>query len=157
MEPKEIAEVFVEALRETLSTMALLDLEVEAIESANQAAIQADIGATIGLSGSGKGMVLITVSSALAPRVAASMLGMEPEEIGAEEASDTVAELANMIAGGAKRAFASTELAFNLSLPKRIVGAKPAIAPPSCVPGTLVRARVSGEELQLGVWLEKAG
>lgn len=153
MDPQQVAEAFVDALRETLATMAMLELEVDAVSPASDSAIQADVAATIGLSGAGRGMLLVTVSAALAPRIAASMLGMEPDEISAEESSDTIAELANMIAGGAKRAFANSEYAFNLSLPVRVGGAKPAVAPPLGMPGTLMRARVGGEEIQLGIWL----
>lgn len=154
MERKEIVEAFVEALRETLATMAMLELEVESIEEANHGAIQADLAATIGLSGTGRGMLLITLASELAPQIAAAMLGMDASEIGDEEAGDTIAELANMTAGGAKRAFANTPFAFNLALPTRIVGAKPAVVPPHGVLGSLVHGRVGGASIQLGVWLE---
>ena len=155
MEPQQIMDAFVDALRETLSTMAMLELEVDAVEPTPDGAIQAEVAATIGLSGAGRGMLLVTVSPQLAPIIAASMLGMAPEEIGPDEAGDTISELANMIAGGAKRAFAGTEYAFNLSLPTRLVGEKPAIAPPHDVPGALMRGRVSGETLQLAVWLQR--
>ncbi len=87
------------------------------------------------ITGDFEGAVTIQLSEQKATEVAALMFAMEPEEIGDEEVSDAVGELANMAGGNVKSTLAGS---CQLSLPSVTSGRDYHVS----VPGTVVRDRI---------------
>lgn len=77
------------------------------------------LSGVIGLSGQARGSVVLHVEDKVALGVASKMLGEPITELG-EDAMDTVAELANMVAGCAKAKIQNLDL--SISLPNVITG-----------------------------------
>ncbi len=87
------------------------------------------------ITGDFEGAVTIQLTGAKAREVAAVMFAMEPDEIGDEEVSDAVGELANMTGGNVKSTMCGT---CQLSLPSVTSGRDYQVS----VPGTAVRDRI---------------
>ena len=147
-----IEKAFQEAARETLSTMAMLEMEVG--ESVPARSISSTLGltATMGLCGESEGLLVLSLGAPLACRIVASMLGMEEDEV-EDDLVDGVGEIANMVAGGAKTALADGPHAFDLSLPAMIRGAKSEVTPMAGTPGLTMNCKVGEETLLMGVWM----
>jgi CheY-specific phosphatase CheX len=135
-------EEFVSASRDTLGTMAMFDLEIEAAP-ASAAEKGGEILARIELRGIG--WLTLGLTFDLARQMVASMLGLDPDSLGTEEFADGSGELANMVAGFAKAKLADDEIHFTLGLPE--VELFPTDAPP---PQRLV---YSGNAAGLPIWL----
>lgn len=78
-----------------------------------------DISAVIGLSGRVSGSVVFSLSRPVALAIVKKMIDLDVDSINAEVA-DAIAELVNMIAGGAKASFSHLQL--SLGLPNVVVG-----------------------------------
>ena len=89
-----------------------------------------DITGVIGFSGGRQGSILISLSDAIALSAVGGMLGMELEEIDSD-VRDGVAELVNMIAGGAKTKVQEKGFDFELSIPNTVIGANHQITAPA--------------------------
>ncbi|HHM12961.1 MAG TPA: chemotaxis protein CheX [Planctomycetaceae bacterium] len=87
-----------------------------------------EVSGLIGFSGSYHGMVVVSLSRDTALNITESMLGQRPEELD-DEVVDTVGELTNMIAGGAKAHLEKYHL--SIGLPTVICGKHHAISFPS--------------------------
>jgi chemotaxis protein CheX len=87
------------------------------------------------ITGDFEGAVTIQLTEHKATEVAALMFAMEPEEIGEEEVSDAVGELANMAGGNVKSTLAGS---CQLSLPSVTSGRDYHVS----VPGTVVRDKI---------------
>lgn len=87
------------------------------------------------ITGDFEGAVTIQLGEAKARQVAAVMFAMEPEEIGEEEVSDAVGELANMTGGNVKSTMCGS---CQLSLPSVTSGRDYHVS----VPGTTQRDRI---------------
>ena len=97
---------------------------------------QFDISGVIGLSGSAKGTVVLSLCEKTALRAAETMLGQRLTSIDAE-VRDAVGELTNMIAGSAKAKLENMNL--SVSLPSVITGKGhcidfPRNVTPICIP-----------------------
>ena len=81
--------------------------------------LQADVSGIIGFSGDAAGCVVVSFSSDVASKVASSFAGIE---INADhpDFADAIGELANMVAGNAKKEF--TDLNIRISLPSVVIG-----------------------------------
>ncbi len=79
---------------------------------------------SVSFAGDATGIVSIHVGTELSRRMAANMLGMEPEEIqGGSEIEDMLGELSNIVGGGLKSALTDTGLRCALSTPSFTTGA----------------------------------
>lgn len=87
------------------------------------------------ITGDFEGAVTIQLTEHKATEVAALMFAMEPEEIGEEEVSDAVGELANMAGGNVKSTLSGS---CQLSLPSVTSGRDYHVS----VPGTVVRDKI---------------
>ncbi len=94
---------------------------------------KSDISGTIGLAGQTNGVVAVTFSEPVACQITANMLGEEHNEID-DTVKDTIGEIANMIAGGAKGIMSGKGLNFKIALPSVVVGQDHAISYPPGVP-----------------------
>lgn len=80
-----------------------------------------DISGVIGMTGSTKGVVVISLSKEAAIRIVSSMLGEEHTELD-EGVSDAIGEITNMISGDARRELAAKGYIFEAGLPSIIIG-----------------------------------
>ncbi|MCP4003894.1 MAG: chemotaxis protein CheX [bacterium] len=120
--------VLISATRDTLSTMAMIELEsIEHTESENPAAELLDITSLLTLKGepTHERTLLITVARELACEIVGAMLGDEPDKLDEAELLDGIGEVANMVAGIAKSALADAPQAFTLALPFAFSGPAP--------------------------------
>jgi len=80
-----------------------------------------DISGVIGMTGSSKGVVIISLSKEAAIKIVSSMLGEEYTELN-EGVSDAIGEITNMISGDARRELAAKGYIFEAGLPSIIIG-----------------------------------
>lgn len=102
MKASDLAPPFTESVTTMFTTM----LDCKSIQVSGQPSFKhdsslLDITAFIGLSGPDRGTVTLTLSKQTALNLASAFIGMEYEEVD-EDVTDCVAEMINMIAGGAK-------------------------------------------------------
>jgi chemotaxis protein CheX len=74
------------------------------------------LSAVIGMEGSARGQLILSMSEQMSLAISSGLLGEEITKVNAD-AYDAIAELANMIAGGAKKDIAS-EKPITLTIPK---------------------------------------
>lgn len=86
------------------------------------------VSGLIGISGSCRGMVVVSLDEVTALRAAEALLGTRPDSLD-DDVLDAIGELTNMIAGGAKTRLEEYELA--IGLPTVICGNGQRIAFPS--------------------------
>jgi chemotaxis protein CheX len=94
-----------------------------------------DVSGIIGLSGEAQGAIALSFTEAVALKVVSGMVGTEIKGVGVE-LTDGIGELANIIAGFAKKDF--TDFSLSISLPNVIVGRNHRISSPSGAPSILV-------------------
>lgn len=119
-------EGFVKATKETFSVMANTEISSWQTKVDHTQNSYFDISGIIGLSGSIRGMVAISMPKELAIEIASALHGENFVAI-TNEVSDTVGEIVNVLAGAAKRHI-KTET-FLISLPNVIIGHNHKIQP----------------------------
>ncbi len=111
-----------------------------------------DISGIIGLTGSVTGSVVISLSKSLALQLAGALSGEEFTEVN-EDCTDAIGEIANMIAGGAKKNFPGDGSA-SISTPSVVVG-KHHVAYPSNMPIISIPCDTSAGRLAIDVALKE--
>ncbi len=147
---------FVDGARQTLGTMAMMDMEVVGVESVSALGETLDYTATMGLCAhdGSEGLLLVSLCEEVARQVVASMLGADPAEIG-DDLLDGVGEIANMVAGAAKTTLSVDDRVFDLSIPAVMSGAKQEVKSGGHgTPGARVDCEVGGKPLIICVWME---
>ena len=153
-EENTIVKAFLSAVRDAMSTMAMLEVEIEDVGEATTFDDCLDYSTVVGLSGDEDGVLLITLASPLAKKIVSSMLGVSEDELeGVDEILDGVGEVGNMVAGAAKTSLSGSPHWFNLSLPATVAGDKLELRPRPGTPGVVVDGRIGGHALRMGVWL----
>ncbi len=115
------------AITEVFDTM--LSMEVEAVDADQQTGIDGNqVSGLIDIKGELQGSINILVGDTFAGLMAASMLGMEPEEIeGEEEVNDVISEVINIVGGNLKTALGNSGISCELSPPSITTGTGPGI------------------------------
>jgi chemotaxis protein CheX len=149
-----ILNAFLTAARDTLSTMAMLEIEVEGYSThADKIEKTLDYSTVVGLTGEKDGVLVITLTAALAKQVVGAMLGMDESELDEnEDILDGVGELGNMVAGGAKTALQDSPHHFDLALPTTIRGDEVVLQPKSGTPGLIIQCNIGSEAMRIGIW-----
>ncbi len=101
-----------------------------------------DISGSIGLAGQTNGVVVIAFSQEIACKISSNMLGEDITEID-DTVKDTIGEMANMIAGGAKGIMAEKQLNFKIALPSVTVGKDHTISYPKGIPSMVIPFRLA--------------
>jgi chemotaxis protein CheX len=126
---------FITATVETFQTM--IQMEVKpgkpAIKKGKEPTY--DISGVIGLSGEAQGSIAISFPKLIALKVVSTMLGMTIKTVDAD-VTDAIGEVANIIAGNAKKELSQYKL--TISLPNVIVGKSHSISAPSGTPTIIV-------------------
>jgi flagellar motor switch protein FliN len=111
-----------ESIIEVFDTMLSMDLtEADTVSASDLDGVR-KVG-SVCFAGDATGLVNIQVSESFAVEMAASLMGMEPEEIeGEEEIEDLMGELGNIVGGNLKSAFTDAGLICALSTPSYTSG-----------------------------------
>lgn len=80
------------------------------------------VAGVVYLSGRSHGRLALSFPRSTAQRVVAEMLGTTPVEVSEQLLQDGVAEVTNIVAGNAKALLADTRHAFQISLPRVMLG-----------------------------------
>ncbi len=94
-----------------------------------------DISAVIGLSGEAQGSISMSFPKAVGLKVISHMLGETIKVVG-PELTDGIGEIANIVAGNAKKDLSKFKL--SISLPNVIIGKDHVLSPPSNSPTIIV-------------------
>jgi chemotaxis protein CheX len=113
---------FINATLACLSQMAKIESKRERIFVKTNAKMHGSVTGIIGLTNGITGSVAVSFPHNLAKLIVARLLGDSPDKLSEAVIGDGIGEVANMVAGGAKRAFAETEHRFNISTPTVIMG-----------------------------------
>jgi chemotaxis protein CheX len=110
---------FIQSVVRVFETMVHVKMTVGKpyVKSENPA--PADVSGIIGFSGDAAGAVVISFSNKVACKAASNFAGIEIDEHHPDFA-DAIGELANMVAGNAKKEF--TDLNIKISLPSVVIG-----------------------------------
>ncbi len=148
-----IVKPFIDAGIETLSTMAMLDLECVTVSEVDNFEDTLDYTSTMGLCGENEGLLVVSVGQDLLRKIVASMLGEEEGNVDGDLV-DGAGELANMIGGAAKGTLANTGYNFELSIPAVIAGAKNVVTPQTQSNGVRIECACNGMPFVIGLWSE---
>lgn len=90
------------SVTDVFSTMLSLDADLFPSDGSVMVTDEEKYMGHVGLAGKVAGAVCLIFSKELASFLAASMLGLEPEEVAPEEVRDVIGELCNMVGGNIK-------------------------------------------------------
>lgn len=110
---------FVSTTVNVFATMASCPLTRVGMKVKEQLQAEYEVSGIIGLSGRAAGTVILSLSKEVALGAASAMMG-EPQSNINRDVLDVIAELTNMVAGGAKTQLAQYEM--SISLPNVIIG-----------------------------------
>lgn len=113
---------FILATLDCLTEMAKLKPKRQRIFIKNDHLMHGHITGIIGMSNGITGSCTVSFPLRLGTFVVARFLGEEEANISASLLSDGIGEIANMVAGGAKRRFMETPYRFDISVPTVIIG-----------------------------------
>jgi chemotaxis protein CheX len=106
---------FIAATLECLKQMAGVKPERKRVFVKTDPLMHGDVCGIIGMTNGITGSCVVSFPDALAKRIVARFLGEDEKTINASMIEDGIGEVANMVAGGAKRKFADTDYRFNIS------------------------------------------
>ncbi len=126
---------FVRSAVNVFKTMLDCPIQREGLSLKTEMTPTFDVTSVIGLSGTVRGSIVLSVTRPVAFKVVERLVGIEVSDID-QIVTDAVGELANMIAGGAKTELARYHL--TLGLPNVVVGKDhrvffPETVPPLCI------------------------
>jgi chemotaxis protein CheX len=113
---------FIAATLECLKQMAGVKPERKRVFVKTDPLMHGDVCGIIGMTNGITGSCVVSFPDALAKRIVARFLGEDEKTINASMIEDGIGEVANMVAGGAKRKFADTDYRFNISTPTVVHG-----------------------------------
>jgi chemotaxis protein CheX len=125
---------FVNSVRQVFATMVGVETTVERPHLKGNSATSYDVSSIIGFSGDVVGSVVVSFQNAAAVKLVAAFAGMDIKE-GTEDFADAVGELANMIAGSAKKDLGN---AASITCPSVIIGHGHMVARLSDVPTIVI-------------------
>jgi len=117
----DVGAEIVKSVKDVFATMLMIDLESEPPVVNEKVAVQSNLTSMIGLGGGIRGMLAIHCPKIVATDITASFLGMEVTDMD-EDVKDAIGEIANMVAGNLKVAYASQDINLELAIPTTIVG-----------------------------------
>jgi chemotaxis protein CheX len=108
-----------------------------------------DVHSSVSITGSWTGHVVYASSTRAAKKAAAAFLAMEPDEVSAEDVSDVLGELANIVGGNVK---AMLPPGAQLSLPQVVLAPESATTYPSAERVTGLYGLWEGEPVSISMW-----
>jgi chemotaxis protein CheX len=118
------------ATEEIFATMIFLDVTAGEPIIDGQEDLGCYVSSMIGLSGDLNAMLSIHCPAEVGMAIGGAMLGMELEKVD-EDTKDALGEIANMLAGGLKEAFAAEKIDLLLAIPTTISGSSYKVTAPT--------------------------
>jgi chemotaxis protein CheX len=116
-----IGQDIIGATRDVFSTMLMMELGGgDPVEGAG-GEVDSNITALLGLGGDIRGMLAVHCPARVAMTITSGFLGMDVDALN-EDVKDAIGEIANMVAGNLKIAFAGDDLKIELAIPSTIIG-----------------------------------
>jgi chemotaxis protein CheX len=110
---------------------------------------ESEVHSSVSITGSWQGAVVYASSNAAARDAAAAFLAMEPDEVSAEDISDVLGEMANIVGGNVK---AILPPGCYLSLPQVVLAPDSATRYPSAVQVAGLYGLWRGEPISVTMW-----
>lgn len=133
IDPKLIVP-FVNSVRQVFTKMVGVTTTISGVQIKGTPGPTYDVSGIIGFSGEVTGSVVVSFQKEAAVKLANALAGMEIE-FGTPDFSDAIGELANMIAGSAKKDLGGPA---NISIPSVIIGSGHTVARLSDVPCVVI-------------------
>jgi chemotaxis protein CheX len=121
---------FIESVSELFSTMLGAKAKRGQVTLAGATDAGPCVMALIGLSGPARGNVALSFPADTVRKIVGQLFGAEPADIN-EDVTDAVAEMANIVAGGAKARLKNDATPIDLGLPTVVVGNEYTVMNPS--------------------------
>jgi chemotaxis protein CheX len=112
-----------------------------------------EVHSSVSITGSWNGVVVYASSAAAARKAAAAFLAMGEDEVGPEDLSDVLGELANIVGGNVKAMLPAGAL---LSLPQVVLAPESATKLPSAQRITGLYGVWDGEPVSISMWQSRA-
>jgi chemotaxis protein CheX len=114
---------FIHATLDCLKTMAKVKPERRRVFVKTDPLMHGDIAGIIGMTKGITGSCVVSFPRALAAQIVGRLMGDDPKNLDPSMVNDGIGEIANMVAGGAKREFATQGLyRFDISTPTIVSG-----------------------------------
>lgn len=136
---------FKSAIYEIFSMMALANIELVDEYLCTSRLHFGDITGLMSLAGKKKGLILLTINTGLAKKIISSIMGAEVDDLTEDETHDGVAEIVNMVSGGAKARLSESEDHFMISAPTVITGVKHRVIQPKDMPCVVLVYKLGDE------------
>ena len=141
----EFTKKIITSTEEIFNTMIFMDISAEEPLAKGKEVLDCHVSSMIGLSGDLTSMLGIHCPGNIGMAITSEMLGMEVEEVDTD-VKDTLGEIANMVAGGLKEAFAAEDIKLELSIPTTVTGKSYTVSSPTnsdrvIIPFTLEQGR----------------
>lgn len=138
---------FLKAVKNVFDTMIGVPFTLGKPSLKNDSAPSYEISGIIGISGDVRGCVVISLSKGIALQLSSAMLDEEFTEID-EDCTDAIGEIANMVAGDAKKDF--PKINTMVSVPTVVLG-KHKVAYPSGIPIISIPCKTSAGQLSIDI------
>ncbi len=145
---------FVGAVRNVFHTMLGVEVTIGKPYMKTDERASADVSAIIGFSGDAAGCVVISFPMAVGAKCA-STFGGEEMDANHPDFADALGELANMVAGNAKKDFEGVEI--SISLPSVIIGEKHTVSRSNTFPRLVIPCETTLGEffVEVGMKIER--
>lgn len=146
---------FVSAVVEVFRTMVHMPVTVHKPHLVTEPGTRSDVSGVIGFSGDASGCVVLSFPTDVACRAASAFAGIPIDEKHPDFA-DAIGELANMVAGNAKKDF--TGMSVSISLPSVIIGKGHTVSGSRACPRLIIPCETTfgSFEVEVGMVIGKA-
>ncbi len=145
----DLGNEIVKGANDVFSTMLMVELESEEIILNKRGKIQSNLTSMIGLGGGIRGVLAIHCPATVAKDITGGFLGMEVEELN-DDVKDAIGEIANMVAGNLKVAYAAIAVNIELAIPTSVVGESFNVCGATKAQRVIVPLKMAGERF----WIE---
>lgn len=147
MDAETLGGTIVESVHEVFETLIYLLPEEEPPQVTQETVLQADLVATIHISGDMSGIVAMACPWKLAEALTRNMLGSDDPFVKKSDVTDCAGEIVNMVAGNVKTRCLESGMTFSLSIPTVSYGIELSLACNDDLQGIRVPFRVEEEKL----------
>jgi chemotaxis protein CheX len=142
---------FVQSVKRVFETMVHVKMTVGRPYLKPDSPTAADVSGIIGFSGDAAGAVVISFPKDVACKAASNFAGIDIDEKHADFA-DAIGELANMVAGNARKEF--TDLNIRISLPSVVIGEQFLVSNSKTTPRIIIPCKCELGEINVEVAME---
>ena len=142
---------FISSITNAMETMLGVTVEMQPIFLKSEKLTHGDVSGIIGFGGKDiSGSVVLSFPTDTALKVYEKMMG-EPAMRIDSDVQDTIGELANIVAGGAKKDFSEDGLSFHISIPTVVVGKNHSLGYKIDIPAVVIPFKIGKNSFTLEV------